>query len=299
MLLTLSSLFETAALPITFSSSEGTDVTLDVNASGNSSIVNDEILATVPTSIVNVIYSKSMPGSDVGVITPNLSLSSSVAAALAVVNGDLVVPAVITGSNSALGVLANSIAGSSLITSSWQLSPVVPFSEMFSIAGDIVAVGKWISDLGVSVSTGSIPLEALAFSMSNYATKAVVCDKSLLTGTLSATSSIVKTAAVNNVTGTIGTVLPVVYTSRVLLPNTDTCFANQILLNASISNHVAASTSSVSSEWLYAFWYTVHRAFSTSDKVPLNFMFVDKALPALTKIEKESTIDGRWRIEAV
>ena len=142
-------------------------------------------------------------------------------------------------------------------------------------------------------------LEALAFSMSNYATRAIVCDKSLVTGTLSAIGSTVKTAAVNTVTGAIGTILPMVYTSRVLLPNTDTCFANQMLLNASISSHVAASTSSVSSEWLYAFWYTVHRAFSTSDKIPLSFMFIDKTLPALTKIEKESTINGRWLIETV
>lgn len=341
MLLALSSLFETAALPIAFSSSDGTDITLTVNASENSSIISDEILATVPASIVDVICSKSMLGNDVGVITPNLLLSNSVAAALAVVDGDLTVSALITGSSSTLGVLVNSIVGSSLITSNGQLSSIVPFSEMFSITGDIVAVGKWMPNLGVSISTGSIPLitittiseprylivevsvsfgnsswrlignasaassvsngslEALAFSVSNYTAKAVVCDKSLLTGTLSAISSITKTAAVNNVTGVIGTVLPVVYTSRVLLPNIDTCFANQILLNASISNHITASISSVSGEWLYAFWYTVHRAFNTSDKVPLSFIFVDKALPTLTKIEKESTINGRWRIETI
>lgn len=310
MLLALSSLFDTSALlVVTYNESVCTNSPLDVSISGYGSVAYNAVSATVPSSALVGVCNKTA-AVDVVLTTVGAVLArGNTAVGLAVVNGSLVLPTLTAVSSGNIGVVANNAVGSSLITSSGQLSLPVAVDTSTGVSNGVFVVGKWLPLFGVSVSAGEVP--AVAFTVSEVSAVGVdvgigksaagvlACDEGVLTGNFSVVGTVPKTVVVGSAVGANVTLPVVASLNKAVLPEVVVFADNLVAMKALAAGSVGTSTSLASGEWLYAFWYTVHRAFSKSDKVLLVLKIAEKTLPELTRVEKESTINGRWRIETV
>ena len=358
MLLALSSLFETAALPIVCDESLYVDSPLDVSISGYGSVLGDEVSTIVPSNMLVGICNKTAAIGVVSATAETVLVRGGMTTVLSVVNSSLVLPTLTAISSGNIGVVANNAVGSSLITSSGQLSLPVAVDTSTGVSNGVFVVGKWLPLFGVSVSAGEVPavaftvsevsavgvdvgigssdwklsggvsvtnavssglLELLAVSVGKSAAGVLAYDESVLTGNFSIVGTVPKTVVVGSAVGANVTLPVVASLNKAVLPEVVVFADNLIAMKALVAGSVDTSMCLASGEWLYAFWYTVHRAFSKSDKVLLVFKVAEKTLPELTKsdkvllvfkvaektlpeltrVEKESTINGSWRIEAI